>query len=123
MPTKMELLNQLHSLHHTGFASKLEQHATSHHFPTQLFFAIASRETNCLNILGDPQNGEFHGVGIIQIDIQHPIARLARDSGTWKTNPDPLIEFGAQLLETNIKLAILKFPNYNIQQHLKIAAK
>ena len=122
MPTKMELLNQLHSLRHTGFATKLEQHATAHGFPTSFFFAIASRETNCLNILGDPQHGEFHGVGIIQIDIQHPIARQARDSSSFKTDPDPLLEFGAQLLEDNINKAQQKFPNFNAQQHQKIAA-
>jgi hypothetical protein len=121
-PTKMQLLNQLHSLRHTGFAAKLEQHATAHSFPTSFFFAIASRETNCLNILGDPQHGQFHGVGIIQIDIQHPIARQARDSGTWKTNPEPLIEFGAQMLKDNITRAEQRFPNFNAQQHLKIAA-
>lgn len=122
MLTKMQILNQLHSLRHTGFAAKLEQHATAHGFPTAFFFAIASRETNCLNILGDPQHGQFHGVGIVQIDIQHPIARAARDSGSFKTNPDPLIEFGAQMLADNIKQATQKFPNFNAQQHLKIAA-
>ena len=122
MITKMQVLNQLHSLRHTGFAPKLEHHATAHGFPTSFFFAIASRETNCLNILGDPQHGEFHGVGIVQIDIQHPIARQARDSGSWKTNPDPLIEFGAQLLEVNIQRATARLPNLNQQQHLKIAA-
>ncbi len=122
MISKMQLLNQLHSLRHTGFATKLEQHATTHGFPTSFFFAIASRETNCLNILGDPQHGEFHGVGIIQIDTQHPIARQARDSGSWRTNPDPLIEFGARLLEDNIKRTAVRFPNLNQQQQLKIAS-
>ena len=122
MITKIQLLNQLHSLRHTGFAVRLEQHATAHGFPTPFFFAIASRETNCLNILGDPQHGEFHGVGIIQIDIQHPIARQARDSGSFKTDPDPLIEFGAQLLEDNINRSEQRFPTFNAQQHLKIAA-
>src|SRR6266516_1128272 len=105
MATKKELLNQLHSLKHTGFAQKLSASAEAHGFPAAYFFAIASRETNCINELGDPQGGEFHGVGIIQIDIQHPIARAARDSGSWKTNPAPLIEFGAQLLAHNIQEA------------------
>ena len=122
MITKKEALNQLHSLRHTGFASKLEASATSHGFPPAFFMAIASRETNCINELGDFQHGEFHGVGIIQIDIQHPIAREARDSGSWKTDPDPLIEFGAQLLENNIAQATSAFPDLNAQQQLKIAA-
>ena len=55
-PTKKELLNQLHSLRQTGFAQKLDQFANAHSFPTPFFFAIASRETNCINELGDPQN-------------------------------------------------------------------
>ncbi len=121
-PPKSALLNQLHSLQHTGFAKKLDHFANQHAFPTTFFFAIASRETNCINELGDPRNGEFHGVGIVQIDIQHPIARQARDSGSWKTDPDPLIDFGAQILQDNIKKAAERFPNFNSQQQLKVAA-
>jgi hypothetical protein len=121
-PSKTQLLNQLKRLRQTGFDTKLEQHGTTHGLATPFFFAIASRETNCRNILGDLQHGEFHGVGIIQIDIQHSIARKARDSGTWKTNPDPLIEFGAKILEDNINQAKQKFPAMNAQQQLKIAA-
>src|SRR6266446_448550 len=121
-PTKNQLLNQLHSLRHTGFDQKLNQHAVQHGFSARYFFAIASRETNCINELGDPRNGEFHGVGIVQIDIQHPIARQARDSGSWKTDPDPLIDFGAQILQDNIKKAAERFPNFNAQQQLKVAA-
>jgi hypothetical protein len=121
-PAKSQLLTQLHGLRNTGFADKLEQHATAHNLPTAFFFAIASRETNCQNILGDKIKGVFHGVGIIQIDVQHQIARTARDTGSWKTNPDPLIEFGAQMLADNIKLARQKFSGLTAEQHLKIAA-
>ncbi len=122
MPTKSELLSQLHSLRYTGFAAKLEQQATAHGLPIPFLFAIASRETNCHNILGDYINSEPHGVGIIQIDIQHPIARQARDDGTWKTNPDPLIEFGAKMLQDNLTTAQQTFPNLGPDQCLKIAA-
>ena len=121
-PSKSQLLNQLHGLRNSGFADKLKQHATANNLPTQFFFGIASRETNCRNILGDQINGQFHGVGIVQIDIQHPIARTARDNGTWKTNPDPLLEFGAQMLAGNLKLARQKFPTLTAEQQLKIAA-
>jgi hypothetical protein len=121
-PSKQQLLNQLHSLRHTGFADKLAQHAAANSFPVPFFFAIASRETNCINELGDFQHGEFHGVGIVQIDIQHSLARQARDSGTWKTNPDPLLEFGAKILAANIAKAQQQFPQLNVQQQLKIAA-
>jgi hypothetical protein len=122
MPTKNEILSQLHSLRHTGFAPKLEAQATAKNFPATYFFAIASRETNCINELGDHQHDGFHGVGIVQIDIQHPLARQARDSGSWKTNPDPLIEFGAQILKDNIAAAKTAFPNFGDDQVLKIAA-
>src|SRR5207244_23106 len=71
---------------------------------------------------GDFHGGEFHGVGIIQIDIQHSIAREARDSGSWKTDPEPLLEFGAQLLAHNIAAAKTEFPSFTEPQHLKIAA-
>jgi hypothetical protein len=121
-PTKSQLLNQLHGLRNTGFADKLAQHAAAHSLPTEFFFGIASRETNCRNILGDQINGVFHGVGIVQIDIQHQIALTARDTGSWKTNPDPLIEFGAQILASNLKQAQQKFPIVTAEQHLKIAA-
>jgi hypothetical protein len=122
MATKSQLLIQLKRLRTTGFDKKLQQHGTANGLPAAFFFAIASRETNCRNILGDKVKGVFHGVGIVQIDIQHPIARKARDTGSFKTDPDPLLEFGAQLLETNVKQAKQKLPNLNEQQRLKVAA-
>jgi hypothetical protein len=122
MATKRELLNQLHSLQSTGFAEKLAEGADAHGFPVPYFYAIASRETNCINELGDFRGGEAHGVGIVQIDIQHPLARQARDDGSWKTDPEPLIDFGAQLLAQNIAGAAAHFPSFTEQQHLKIAA-
>jgi hypothetical protein len=121
-PLKQILLNQLHSLKHTGFDTKLILQAKAHNFPASYLFAIASRETNCLNILGDYQSHEAHGVGIVQIDIQHAIAKQARDDGTWKTKPEPLIGFGAQILKTNIEKVKEAFPNFNDRQVFKIAA-
>ena len=122
MPTKNEILLQLHSLQHTGFADKMKAIAATHGFPATYFFAIASRETNCLNILGDFQGGQFHGVGIVQIDIQHKIAKDARDSGTWKTNPDPLLAFGADILKSNIHAVAVAFPAFSARQQMKVAA-
>lgn len=121
-PPKPLMLNQLHSLRHTGFDKMLDTAAQAHGFPTAFFFAIASRETNCLNILGDFQGGQFHGVGIVQIDIQHKIALDARNDGSWKTKPQPLIDFGAGLLQANIAQAKQTFPNLGAQQQMKIAA-
>ena len=121
-PSKAVLRTQLKRLRDTGFAQKLKQQAEARGLTPPFYFAIASRETNCRNILGDIQHGEAHGVGIVQIDIQHQIARKARDTGTWKTNPDPLLEFGAKLLADNIKKAKQKLPNLTAQQQLKAAA-
>ena len=122
MATTNDIRTQLQRLRNTGFATKLQQQAETNGFPTSFFFAIASRETNCVNELGDFQGGEHHGVGIIQIDIQHQIARDARDSGTWQTNPDPLIAFGAEMLADNIRLAKQSFPNFSPTDQLKVAA-
>jgi hypothetical protein len=122
MVTKDQLQTQLQRLRNTGFADKLSAQATAKRFPVPFFFAIASRETNCVNELGDFQDGEAHGVGIIQIDIQHPIARQARDNGSWRTNPDPLIDFGAQLLAQNIEQAKQAFPDLPAPDQLKVAA-
>jgi hypothetical protein len=101
-PAKAILLNQRNRLHTSGLDLLLTQFGTANGLPTEFIFAIASRETNCTNELGDIQNGQAHGVGIIQIDVQHPIAQQARDSGTWQTNPGPLINFGCTLLAADI---------------------
>jgi hypothetical protein len=89
MATKDELRTELQRIRNSGFATKLEQQAQAKGFSTSFFFGIASRETNCVNELGDIQNDGAHGVGIIQIDIQNQIARQARDDGTWRANPVP----------------------------------
>jgi hypothetical protein len=122
MATRDELSRELRRLNTTGFAAKLQQQAAANGFSTAFFYAIASRETNCINEMGDRQNGEFHGVGIIQIDIQHPIARQARDDESWRTNPDPLIAFGAQMLAQNIHAARATFPDFSDNEQLKVAA-
>jgi|SRR5215472_6403959 hypothetical protein len=122
MATQSDISIQVQRLKATGFDAKLSGQATAQGFSPAFFFAIASRETNCVNELGDFQNGEAHGVGIVQIDIQHSIARQARDDGSWRTNPDPLVAFGAQLLATNIRQAQQEFPALSADQQLKIAA-
>ena len=123
MLTQAEVAIQLRRLRSTGFHARLSQQATAHNLPVPFFFAIASRETNCVNMLGNKQHdGEFRGVGIVQIDIQHPIALEARNDGSWQTNPDPLIAFGAQLLAQNLQQAEQAFPRLDLQSLLKIAA-
>lgn len=100
----------------------LSQSAQNNQLPVAFFYAIASRETNCKNILGDIRDDGAHGVGIVQIDIQHPIARAARDSGTWQTNPSPLVEFGAKLLAANLVQVQHILPALDANAALKITA-
>lgn len=113
---------QLKRLRSTGFDQKLIVQAAAQGFAASFFFAIASRETNCVNELGDFQRDGAHGVGIVQIDIQHDIARQARDSGSWQTDPDPLIAFGAQMLADNIAAVSHQFPGTTDDQQMRIAA-
>jgi hypothetical protein len=110
-PSKNQLIFQRNHLHTSGLDLLLTQFAAANALPPEFVFAIASRETNCVNELGDIQNGEAHGVGIIQIDVQHPIAQQARDSGSWKTDPGPLINFGTALLAANILQVKHVLPN------------
>src|SRR5579871_353867 len=121
-PPQSQLLIQLQRLQATGFDVLLTQFAQANGLPPSFFFAIASRETNCRNILGDVQEDGAHGVGIIQIDIQHPIAKQARDTGSWKTNPAPLIEFGAKLLSADIIQVKHILPALQGDDILKVAA-
>jgi len=122
MSLEQDIAVQLQRLQNTGFDAKLKAQADAKGLAPSFLFAIASRETNCVNELGDFQSGEAHGVGIVQIDVQHDIARLARDSGSWRTDPDSLIAFGAQLLATNIAAVAIAFPDLDHDGQLRIAA-
>ena len=122
MPGKSELQAELRLLRESGFEAKLAQEAMAQGFAPEFFFAIASRETNCVNRLGDVQRGEAHGVGILQVDVQHGIAKDARDDGSWKAYPEPLIAFAAQLLAENVRQARKAFPRAGGDEVLKIAA-
>jgi hypothetical protein len=121
-PSKAQLQIQLDRLSSTDFGEMLTQFSQANDLPRSFFYAIASRETNCRNILGDIRDDGPHGVGIVQIDIQHPIARHARDSGSWKTNPVPLIEFGAKLLSVDIVQVKHVLPTIGGNDILKVAA-
>lgn len=122
MITKKQIAHQLAQLRESGFDRLLAEAARANGILIPYFYAIASRETGCVNRVGDYRGGEYHGVGIVQIDIQHPIARQARDSGSWKTHPHPLLNFGAQMLAASIHGAKVMFPTYLQTQWLKIAA-
>jgi hypothetical protein len=124
-PSRAQLLLQLDTIHHNGQLAVLERVATTHGIlPTALWIAINSRETNCVNELGDFQGGEHHGVGMCQIDIQHPIARQARDDGSWKTPEgfERLQEYGASILATNIASVRGYFDDVTDEDVYRIAA-
>lgn len=122
MATLQDIVIQLRRLKQTGFDQLLSQQAAAHGFEPSFFFAIASRETNCVNELGDVRPDGAHGVGIVQIDVQYPLARQARDSGTWQHSPATLVAFGAQLLADNIRQAQQALPSHSSEQQLKVAA-
>src|SRR5271165_6094887 len=122
MATLQDVTIQLRRLQQTGFDQMLAQQAQANGFAASFFYAIASRETNCVNELGDVQADGAHGVGIVQIDVQHPIALQARNSGSWQTNPAPLIAFGAQLLAQNIAQVQQALPALTSDQQLKVVA-
>jgi len=122
MADEAELQAELHAMRQNGLADELATAAKAADIPVAFFYGIASRETNCTNELGDYEGGEYHGVGIVQIDIQHDIARQARDSGSWKTDPAPLIAFGANLLAEGMQAVRVHCPGYTDEQVLKVAA-
>ncbi|MBS0227074.1 MAG: hypothetical protein JSS23_00070 [Proteobacteria bacterium] len=127
-PTNAQLQAQLRSITGNGLLALLITAASLHHLPVAFVVAIASRETNCVNMLGDYQHTgpggalEAHGVGIMQRDIQHADARAARDDGSWRTHPEVMIE--ADCLELAQALAAVKarFPNLSASDQLQVTA-
>lgn len=66
-------------------------------YSPQLLLAIASRETNIMNIVGDVQHDGPHGFGLMQIDKgSYPDFCL---SGQWK-NVEASIRMGALVLHS-----------------------
>ena len=120
--TEQQAEQQLRYLQESGFQSKMSAAAQSNGISPVFVYAIASRETNCCNILGDWQQGEAHGVGIMQIDIQQPLAKTMRDNGTWKTSPGLLINFGVSMLADNLAHARRLFPALSGTDQLRLAA-
>jgi hypothetical protein len=108
--TEAQIAVQLRILDESGFFDKLTRWAATYGLPPMFVFAIASRETNCLNMLGDYQPAaadglgrqQPHGVGIMQVDIQHQIAREMLADGTWRTQPDRLIAVACNFLADDL---------------------
>jgi hypothetical protein len=121
-PTLAQLKAQLAELKRTGLDKKLATAAKAAGLDYAFLLAIGSRETNLRNELGDYRGGVAHGIGILQIDVQHPIALAARDTGSWWPHPEPLIAFGAELLASNLAGARKNLPNLTDLQIHKVAA-
>lgn len=82
-----------------GLTDLIAAEAKAAGVPVWIADGIASRETNYVNRLGDYVAGSgYHGVGLVQVDIQHDFARALRDNGGWKTNPRLLVAYGMKLL-------------------------
>lgn len=123
-PPRAELLLQLDNIQHDGNLNLLRTAASAHGVPLEFAVAITSRETNCRNILGDKRADGYHGVGLMQADIQHDIARQARDDGSWQT-PDGnarLIDFCMGMLASNIATAQGFFDDLVTNEAFQIAA-
>jgi hypothetical protein len=82
-----------------GWLPAFEKAAQTYNFPVALLMAIASRETNMRNIEGDYRNLEYHGYGLMQVDIGSFPDWVK--SGAWH---DPLqsIAKGAQVLADKV---------------------
>ena len=67
--TQTDLKKQLSHATSGGWIPYFDAAAQLNHFTTEFLLAIASRETNLLNIKGDFHDGVYHGFGIMQVDV------------------------------------------------------
>src|SRR5579884_503929 len=67
--TENDLTRQLNHANASGWIPFFEAAAEANGFDTEFVLAIASRETNMLNIRGDFHDGAYHGFGIMQVDV------------------------------------------------------
>lgn len=118
LPSTASLRAQVDQLAADGLAPMLRKHADRVGLPVSLLYAVASRETDGRNILGDGGNG----VGLMQIDARHhPLARHFRDTGRWRDDPEPLIAYAATLLADGLAQARATLPGYPAQAQLHVA--
>ena len=87
--TEHDLSRQLNHATANDWISFFEDAAAANQFDTEFLLAIASRETNLLNIKGDFQGGVFHGFGIMQVDV--------------RTDPDFCANWTADQVEESIQ--------------------
>src|ERR1022692_1634812 len=121
-PTQQQLASQLADVRANGLFADLAAAAQANSLPLSWVLAIGSRETNLRAIRGDFQKGQYHGIGILQIDIQHGIAEEASADGTWATDPQPLIDYGVKLLASNLAEVKTSLPLRDMDDQMKIAS-
>jgi hypothetical protein len=78
-----------------GWVDHFKNAAAGFGFPVEVLMAIASRETNMRNIVGDVRNGLPHGYGLMQVDIGS-FPNWCK-SGAWK-DPAQSILKGTEIL-------------------------
>ena len=121
--TESELLDQWRRIDGDGVAGSLAdgiiQAAVRHGVAPEVFVALCSEETNLTDELGDGG----HGVGPCQIDDRSwEIARVAKATGLWRSDPAPLLDRGAEILSGNLGWAKRLWPELAApDQLLKIA--
>lgn len=119
LPSASLIKQHLLRLKDAGFDQILIDLGNKYNLPPTFLFAIASRETNCRNIIGD----EGNGIGLMQIDIRyHEIAKQQKVSGQWESNPEILMDYGASLLAKNLHMAKTKLDKYPSYIQLYAAA-
>ena len=102
--TPEEARSQFDAAKANSILGDIQQAAEQFALPVDLLLAIASRETNITNELGDGG----HGVGVMQIDVRyHPIAQQMIVNGRWQKPAGrlALIRQGAKILAGNVAAA------------------
>ena len=108
--TEADLVHQLGRVEDNHLYVMLATAASQYGVSIAFLLAVASRETNMRHIIGD----EGHGVGILQLDTQHPFAARLVANGTWNT-PDgtqQLINACTALLASDQAWAEKAYPQY-----------
>jgi|GEM_PF-1026914 len=114
-PPRSVLLTQLDRTKSRGWLPFFNEAASQFNWPVELLIAIASRETNIQNILGDGG----HGRGIMQID-DRSFPEFA-NSGRWK-DPKQNILMGAKVLTGKQRFLSQKGVGANVLRRASVAA-
>jgi len=119
--TRQDLETQVARVRANGTLALYQRAAEAHGLPVALVVAIASRETNCQNELGDYDSDDSpRAVGSMQLDVQHQLARQAIADGSWRDNQWPIIDACCAILAAGAAWARATWPTYTERQWLKL---